>query len=78
VLRRFGLGLAERGALRRFVSLPYHVEIMRRYRSRGSLRAVDWQADTFDLRAAFDHGQRVDEGKGRQRGGPRPRVNLVR
>jgi hypothetical protein len=55
-------------ALRRFVSLPFHVEIMRRYRSRGSLRAVDWQAESFDLRAAFDEGQRaLDEGKGRQR-----------
>jgi heme-degrading monooxygenase HmoA len=55
-------------ALRRFVSLPFHVEIMRRYRSRGSLRAVSWQADAFALRAAFRKGQKaLGEGRGWQR-----------
>jgi hypothetical protein len=55
-------------ALRSFVSLPFHVEIMRRYRGRGSLRAFDWEAESFDLGAAFAAGQRaLDEGKGRQR-----------
>jgi hypothetical protein len=55
-------------ALRSFVSLPFHIEVMRRYRDRGSLRAVDWAAESFDLRAAFVEGQRaLDEGKGRQR-----------
>lgn len=55
-------------ALRRFVSLPFHVEIMRKYRSRGSLRAISWQADDFALRAAFDEGQRaLDGGLGRRR-----------
>jgi hypothetical protein len=54
-------------ALRRFVALPYHVEIMRRYRDRGSLRAIDWRADSFLLRDAFAMGQRaLDEGQGRQ------------
>ena len=54
-------------ALRRFVSLPFHVEIMRRYRNRGSLRAISWQAESLALRAAFGEGQRaLDEGKGRQ------------
>jgi hypothetical protein len=58
----------DESALRRFVSLPYHIEIMRRYRDRGSLRAVHWQADSFVLRDAFAMGQRaLDEGKGRQR-----------
>ncbi len=58
----------DEGALHRFVSLPFHLEIMRRYRNRGSLRAVEWRADTFDLSAAFDEGMRaLDEGKGRQR-----------
>ena len=55
-------------ALRRFVSLPFHIEIMRRYRGRGSLRAFDWEAESFDLAAAFVEGQRaLDEGRGRQR-----------
>lgn len=57
----------DEAALQRFVSLPFHIEIMRRYRTRGSLRAFDWQAEAFDLRAAFREGQRaLDEGKGRQ------------
>jgi hypothetical protein len=46
-------------ALRRFVALPYHVEIMRKYRTRGSLRAVDWEADSFDLAHAFREGLRA-------------------
>ena len=58
----------DEAALRSFVSLPFHVEIMRRYRGRGSLRAFDWEAESFDLGAAFAEGQRaLDEGKGRQR-----------
>jgi hypothetical protein len=58
----------DEAALRQFVSLPYHLEIMRRYRSRGSLRAIEWRANSFDLRRAFREGQRsLDEGKGRQR-----------
>lgn len=57
----------DEAALRRFVALPFHIEVMRAYRDRGSLRAIDWQAESFDLRAAFDEGQRaLDEGKGRQ------------
>lgn len=46
-------------ALRRFVSLPYHLEIMRTYRTRGSLRAISWEAESFGLRAAFDEGRRA-------------------
>lgn len=58
----------EEAALRRFVSLPFHVEIMRRFRTRGSLRALDWPAEEFRLRAAFREGQKaLDDGKGRQR-----------
>jgi hypothetical protein len=71
LFRRRGGSLSvweDEAALRRFVSLPFHLEIMRQYRSRGSLRAVDWRVESFDLRAAFDAGQRaLDEGKGRQR-----------
>lgn len=58
----------DEASLRRFISMPYHVEIMRRYRSRGSLRAVDWSVDSFDLAQAFRDGQRsLDAGQGRQR-----------
>ena len=58
----------DEAALRSFVALPFHLEIMRRYRSRGSLRAVEWQAESFSLRAAFNEGLRaLDEGKGRRR-----------
>jgi hypothetical protein len=71
LLRRRGGSVSvweSEAALRRFVSLPFHVEIMRRYRPRGSLRAIDWQADSFGLRAAFADGQRaLDAGQGRQR-----------
>jgi hypothetical protein len=49
----------DKTALRRFVSLPYHVEIMRRYRTRGSVRAIDWPADAFDLGDACRSGQRA-------------------
>ncbi len=44
-------------ALRRFVALPYHLEIMRRYRSKGTLRATSWRADSVDLARAFRQGQ---------------------
>lgn len=50
-------------ALRRFVSLPFHVEIMRRYRDRGVLRAIRWQADSFALRSAMQEGQRALDGR---------------
>ncbi|HET9154032.1 MAG TPA: hypothetical protein VFN85_07950 [Solirubrobacterales bacterium] len=54
-------------ALRRFVSLPFHVEIMRAYRDRGRLRAVSWRTDDLRLRPAFARGRRaLSEGMGRQ------------
>jgi hypothetical protein len=40
--------------LRRFVGLPLHVDVMRRYRERGTLRSTTWTADTLvrhELRA---------------------------
>jgi hypothetical protein len=43
-------------ALRRFVVLPYHVEIMRRYRPRGTVHATTWEADALDLGVAFRRG----------------------
>ncbi len=58
-LRRRGGSLSawtDAAALRRFVALPYHVEIMRRYRPRGSVRAVTWEADGVDLAGGFRRG----------------------
>jgi heme-degrading monooxygenase HmoA len=46
-------------ALRAFVALPHHVEIMRRYRERGTLRAATWREDRLDLRAALARGRRT-------------------
>jgi len=42
--------------LRRFVALPYHVKIMRRYRTRGTLRSAGWESAGFSLSDAYDEG----------------------
>ena len=58
-LRRRGGSLSawtDADALRRFVALPYHREIMRRYRPRGTVRATTWEADALDLAAGFRRG----------------------
>jgi len=34
--------------LRRFVGLPHHVDVMRRYRGRGTVLATTWTDETFD------------------------------
>jgi len=34
--------------LERFVGLPHHVDIMRRYGSRGTVRSTKWHADRFE------------------------------
>lgn len=39
--------------LRRFVALPRHTAIMRRYRDRGTVRAAVWTADAVDLNATL-------------------------
>jgi hypothetical protein len=60
----------DESALRRFVALPFHTETMRAYRTRGTLRAIDWTADSLELGAAFREGQRgLDEGRGKVRRG---------
>lgn len=33
--------------LERFITLPHHVDIMRRYGPRGTVRATTWKADAF-------------------------------
>jgi hypothetical protein len=35
-------------ALERFITLPRHLDIMARYRDRGSVLSTTWQADLFD------------------------------
>ncbi|HTK63087.1 MAG TPA: hypothetical protein VL595_11945 [Pseudonocardia sp.] len=35
-------------ALREFVGLPLHVEVMRRSRDRGTVRSTTWSVDEFD------------------------------
>jgi hypothetical protein len=45
-------------ALRRFVRLPFHIEIMRRYRSRGTVQSTEWWSDSFDLAQGLADGQR--------------------
>jgi len=50
-------------AMRKFIRLPYHVEIMKAYRSRGVLRATRWWADGFAIGKALAEGQsRVEAG----------------
>jgi hypothetical protein len=43
--------------LRGFVGLPAHVEIMRRYRDRGSLRSETWVAKRFASAEILDHAR---------------------
>jgi hypothetical protein len=44
--------------LRGFVSLPYHVHIMRKYRTRGSLRSARWRTERFALSSAWRDAER--------------------
>ena len=39
--------------LKRFVVLPYHLQIMRKYRTRGSLKTATWPTDRFSLADAY-------------------------
>jgi hypothetical protein len=43
--------------LERFVTLPHHVEIMRRYGDRGTVRSTTWTADRFDRAATLEKGR---------------------
>jgi hypothetical protein len=37
--------------LERFITLPHHINIMRRYGDRGTVRSTTWTADRFDRAA---------------------------
>ena len=43
--------------LERFINLPHHVDIMRRYGSRGTVRSTTWTADRFDRRGILDRAR---------------------
>jgi hypothetical protein len=43
--------------LERFVGLPHHVDIMRRYGDRGTVRSTSWTADRFDRRLILDRAR---------------------
>ena len=40
--------------LERFVTLPHHIEIMRRYGDRGSVRSTMWTAERFERSVILD------------------------
>lgn len=43
--------------LERFVGLPHHVDIMRRYGDRGTVRSTTWTAERFDRSVILDRAQ---------------------
>jgi hypothetical protein len=43
--------------LERFVALPHHVDIMRRYGDRGTVRSTTWTAHRFDRRVILDRAR---------------------
>jgi hypothetical protein len=43
--------------LERFISLPHHVDIMRRYGDRGTVRSTTWTADRFDRSVILDRAR---------------------
>ena len=49
-------------ALRSFVGLPFHIEIMRKYRERGRVRSTEWWSQSFDLAQGLADGQRAVAG----------------
>jgi hypothetical protein len=48
---------ASEEALERFVTLPHHIDIMRRYGDRGTVRSTMWTADHFDRGAVLDRAR---------------------
>lgn len=43
--------------LERFINLPHHVEIMKRYGGRGTLQSAMWQAEMFEPRAVIQRAR---------------------
>jgi hypothetical protein len=44
-------------ALERFIGLPHHVDIMKRFGPRGTVRSTKWHADTFDRHAVVERAR---------------------
>ncbi len=44
--------------LRRWIGLPRHVQVMRRYRARGTARSTKWMCETFDRSAILGEAKR--------------------
>lgn len=44
--------------LRRWIALPRHVQVMRRYRPRGMARSTQWTCETFDRAAILAEAKR--------------------
>jgi hypothetical protein len=44
--------------LRRWIGLPRHVRVMRRYRPRGTARSTSWTCESFDRSAILDEAKR--------------------
>lgn len=44
--------------LRRWIGLPRHVQVMRRYRPRGAARSTQWTCETFDRSAILAEAKR--------------------
>ena len=43
--------------LERFITIPHHVDIMRRYGDRGTVRSTTWAVDRFDRAAILDRAR---------------------
>lgn len=43
--------------LDRFIGLPHHVGIMKRYGPRGTVRSTKWHADTFDRHTVIERAR---------------------
>jgi hypothetical protein len=48
---------ATEGDLDRFVGLPHHVDIMKRYRGRGTVRSTTWDAERFEPAVTLDRAR---------------------
>jgi hypothetical protein len=43
--------------LQRFVGLPHHVDIMKRYGTRGTVRSTTWRADKFEANRVIERAR---------------------
>jgi hypothetical protein len=48
----------DEAALGRWIALPRHVQVMRRYRRRGATRSATWRCEAFDRSTVLDEAKR--------------------